>query len=79
MTFAVAQSLVRLCSRFCVAVLEQCLTTTYYMFAAWLVARCECELFRRARWRRPRTAPFPTEFPVAPNITREVDSEGRFI
>ena len=74
-----SQSLVRLCSRFCVAVLEQCLTTTYYMFAAWLGARCVCELFRRARWRRPRTAPFPTEFPAAPNITREVDSEGRFI
>jgi hypothetical protein len=68
-----------LCIRFCVAVLVQCLTTTYYMFATWLGARCVCELFRRARWRRPRTAPFPTEFPAAPNITREVDSEGRFI
>eukprot|EP01046_Picozoa_sp_COSAG06_P062912 COSAG06_NODE_14382_length_1161_cov_1.625235_1_plen_247_part_00 len=78
MTFAVSQLITTLC-RCCVTVLERCFTATSYIFAAWLGARCVCELFRRARWRRPRTMPFPTEFAAAPNITREVDSEGRLI
>ena len=78
MTFAVSQSITTLC-RCCVTVLEQCFTVTACIFATWLGARCVCELFRRARWRRPRTMPFPTEFPAAPYITREVDSEGRLI
>ena len=78
MTFAVSQSITTLC-RCCVTVLEQCFAVTACIFATWLGARCVCELFRRARWRRPRTMPFPTEFPAAPYITREVDSEGRLI
>ena len=78
MTFAVLQLITTLC-RCCVTVLGQCFTVSAWIFNAWLGARCVCELFRRARWPRPRTMPFPTEFPAAPNITHEVDSEGRLI
>ena len=78
MTFAVSQLITTLC-RCCITVLEQCFTVTSCIFAAWLSARSGCELFRRAKWRRPRTMPFPTEFPAAANITRKVDSEGRLI
>ena len=78
MMFAVSQLITTL-SWCCVTVLGQCFTATAHILAAWLGARCVCVLFRRARWRRPRTMPFPTEFPAAPNIIYEVDSEGRLI
>ena len=79
MTFAVSQPIAKLCNNCFVTVLEQCFTATSYIFVTWLGARCVHDLFCRARLRRPRTMPFPTEFPAVPNITREVDSEGRLI
>ena len=79
MTFAVSQPIAKLCNNCFVTVLEQCFTATSYIFVTWLGARCVHDLLRRARLRRPRTMPFPTEFPAVPNITREVDSEGRLI
>ena len=79
MTFAVSQPIAKLCNNCFVTVLEQWCTATSYIFVTWLGARCVHDLFCRARLRRPRTMPFPTEFPAVPNITREVDSEGRLI
>ena len=79
MAFAVSQSIAKICSRCCVTFLEWCFTVTFYNVAAWLGARSMCDLFRRARWRRPRTMPFPTEFPPAHNVTHEADSNGMLI